>query len=575
MSYIVRQKARNGGTCIHLAENHHIPELQQARQTRKHVGVLDPETGELRLACGFPEPDATLLALLKKAGISYTGKRADPRGRKLLGGPRPGRLLAAEDGSVLVEEVGEVYVMELLARSSGLESALCEALGPEEGLAVLWTAMHQACTAEAQYLAAEWLEDRKLPQTVAEFDFSSVGLSHLSEALGRSPSCRHRFFQKWITACGKPEAIILDTTSMSTYSDNLDEAEWGHNRDGESLPQINFSLGIGAVSHLPLAYRLNFGSIPDVATLQATSEFLREYGLKRLTYSADKGFWSNDNVAAMIRDEIQFVMGVPQTSNQAKALVKKHRRKLDAHKRSLLYGGHVVRYAWDELTIELKRKDATGVKKKKDVAVVKAILFMEPERVADLTADFERRALEIEHLASKTTFEDLTHATGWLKENAKALAKYFSASEEAGVIRIMRKNNAIARRCNGTGVGIYATNRTDLTADDILAISRSRDAVEKVFDIIKNEDGQRRLRTGNGDRVEGRLFIAFVAATLRVLLENRMREADLIKTRSAVEMLALLRKIKRIRFASGSGRLLEIPKKTRDLLDAMKIPAPG
>lgn len=566
MSYIVRQKARNGRVCVHLAENHHIPELQQARQTRKHVGVLDPETGELRLASGLPEPNTTLLALLEKAGIKYSGRRADPRGRKPLAGPRPGRRLAAEDRASRVEEVGEAYVLGLLAQTSGLEDALCGALGQEDGLAVLWMAMHQACTAEPQYLAGEWLEDRRLPDAVADIDFSSVGLSRLSEALGRSQTCRHRFFQKWIAACGKPEAIILDTTSMSTYSDNLDEAEWGYNRAGESLPQVNFSLAIDAVGHLPLTYRVNFGSIPDVATLQATSEFLREYGLERITYSADKGFWSNANAAAMIGDGMQFVMGVPQTTNQAKALVKKHRRKLDAPKRSLLYGGHVVRHARDKWTVKMP---------KETVVVIDAVLFMEPGRVADLAADFERRTLELEHLASKSAFDDPLHAKAWLKENAKALASYFSISGKIGEVQIKRKNNAIARRCNGAGVSIYTTNRTSLTADAILGVVRSRDAVEKVFDLIKNEDGQRRLRTGNGDRVEGRLFLAFVAATLRILLENRMREADLIKTRSAAEVLALLRKIRRIRFASGTSFQLEIPKKTRDLLDMMKIPVPG
>ena len=566
MSYLVRQKGRNGRVYVHLAQNHHIPELQQARQTRRHVGVLDPETSELRLAARFPEPDKVLLSLLAKAGIAYTGRRAAPRGRSPAGPSLPGRRLAAEDGVSRVEEVGEAYVLGWLAQRAGLESALCAALGPEEGLAVLWTAMHQACTAEPQYLAGEWLEERHLPAAVTKFDFSSGGLSGLSEALGRSPSCRHRFFQKWIAACGQPEAIILDTTSLSTYADNLEQAEWGHNRDGENLPQVNFSLAIGAVSHLPQAYRVNFGSIPDVATLQATSEFLREYGLERITYSADKGFWSNANAAAMIRDQLQFVMGVPLVATQAKDLVQKHRRQLDAPKRSLLYGGHVVRHAWDKLKIKLQ--DQT-------TATVKAILFMEPERVANLTADFERRTIELERQAAQAGFTGPAAARAWLQENAKALAKYFSVAGQAGKVHVRRKHHAIAHRCNRAGVGIYATNRANLTADDILAIVRSRDAVEKVFDLLKNEDGQRRLRTGNADRVEGRLFLAFVAAILRVLLENRMREAQLIKTRSAAEVLALLRKIKRVRFASGHALLLEVPKRTRVLLEALDIPLPA
>jgi len=566
MSYIVRQKAANGRVCVHLAENHHIPELGQARQTRRHLGVLDLTSGELRLAAGLPEPDCALLALLTKAGVAYHGRRANPRGRL----PPPGAVrkprLEAEDRTCRIEEVGEAHVMGWLARESGLEAALCGALGEVDGLAVLWVATHQACTAEPQYLAAEWLDDRRLPAALAEFDFSSAGLSRLSEAIGRSPTCRSRFLRRWIKACGKPEAIILDTTSLSTYSDRLETAEWGYNRDGDNLPQVNFSLAVGAAGdHLPLAYRIHFGSIPDVATLEATTEFLREYGLERISYSTDKGFWSSANTAAMIGRGMKFVMGVPQTSTQANALVSKHRRKLDAPKRSLLYSGHVVRHARDKWTAALP--DGTE-------AVLDAFLFMEPRRVADRVADLERRTLELELLAAKNRFASPGAARRWLRENAKALAPCFGITSGEAGHRIVRKNNAIARKCNGAGVSLYATNRSGMDADAILSVVRGRDAVEKVFDVIKNEDGQNRLHTGNPDRVEGRLFLAFAAAILHILLENRMREAGLIKLRSVAEALALLRKIKRVHFESGNCRVLEIPKRTRKLLEALKIPPP-
>ena len=180
MSYIVKQKAENGRICVHLAENHYRSDLKQARQTRRHLGVLDKESGELRLASGLPEPDKILLALLAKAGVEYYGKQANARGRiPSEKKQRPNRL-AHEDGASRVEEVGEAYVLGMLARESGLESALCAALGERDGLALLWVAMHQACTAQPQYLVNEWLEERCLPETLKKFDFSSSGLSSFS-----------------------------------------------------------------------------------------------------------------------------------------------------------------------------------------------------------------------------------------------------------------------------------------------------------------------------------------------------------------------------------------------------------
>ena len=566
MAYIVRQKAANGRICVHLAENHHIPELRQARQTRRHLGVLDRESGELLLASGLPEPDAALLALLQKAGIAYKGRRANPRGRTPSATPASRPRLDAEDRACRVEEAGEAYALGALARESGLETARGDALGEADGLATVWLAMHQACTAEPQYLAGEWLDDRVLPAAVEGYDFSSPGLSHLSGAIGNSPTCRGRFLKRWIEACGRPETIILDTTSMSSYSDRLETAEWGYNRDGERLPQVNFSLAVDAVGHLPLAYRTNFGSIPDVATLEATSDFLEEYGLERISYCTDKGFWSTANAASMIARGMRFVMGVPMSSSQARTLVKKHRRKLDAPKRSLLYNGHVVRHSRDHWTADL----GAGRTERLD-----AYLFMEPVRVSDRVADFEQRLLELEHLAGRERFATQVEARQWIAENAKSLAPCLSTIRKADVFAVVRKGNAIARKCNTAGVSLYATNCAGLDADAVLSIVRGRDAVEKVFDVLKNEVGQGRLHSGDPDRVEGRLFIAFVAVILRTLLEKRMREAGLLKRYSVAEALALLRKIKRIHFESGRTRLLEIPKRTRKLLEAIRLPLPS
>jgi hypothetical protein len=51
-----------------------MSEIQQARQTRKHLGVLEPESGELRLAAGKPEPSRKLLALLSKVAVNILGQ---------------------------------------------------------------------------------------------------------------------------------------------------------------------------------------------------------------------------------------------------------------------------------------------------------------------------------------------------------------------------------------------------------------------------------------------------------------------------------------------------------------------
>jgi len=47
---------------------------------------------------------------------------------------------------------------------------------------------------------------------------------------------------------------VFDITSLSSYSKGLELLEWGYNRDGEHLRQINFAVVIGRPSGLPIGY---------------------------------------------------------------------------------------------------------------------------------------------------------------------------------------------------------------------------------------------------------------------------------------------------------------------------------
>ena len=80
------------------------------------------------------------------------------------------------------------------------------------------------------YLGGPWSEETGLGK-----GFSSSSTSRLCFKLGKDGGGRDKFFKAWIDACGRPRTLIHDTTSISTYSSNLEDAEWGYNRDGEKM----------------------------------------------------------------------------------------------------------------------------------------------------------------------------------------------------------------------------------------------------------------------------------------------------------------------------------------------------
>lgn len=88
----------------------------------------------------------------------------------------------------------------------------------------------------------------------------------------------------------------LDSTSISTCSDDLDYAEWGHNKDGDQLKQINVVMLVNQHTGCPLYYRYYAGATPDVSTV---NHLLKEYARmginRRAIIVADKGYGSVKN----------------------------------------------------------------------------------------------------------------------------------------------------------------------------------------------------------------------------------------------------------------------------------------
>ena len=447
-----------------------------------------------------------------------------------------------------------------LSESSGLSQVLFDAFGKETGEQLLAVAMHQASEGEAMYLANDWAEDvginTALPSSTLGRLMANTGMDHVGV---------DKFFQKWIVACGNPTVLIHDTTSISTYARMLDLAEWGYNRDGEELPQVNLALVVDRENRLPLWYRTIPGSIPDVATLKLTCKMLKDLGLNSFSFALDRGYFSNTNLTDMIIDGLEFTIGAPLSSNQAKEILKKNRRVLTAVKRSFLYGDTRLRHIECTFTVAGQGKKTIDLP---------AHLYFDPDRKEQTAKRIEMAVLELENKASKRSFANRFEAFAWIADNAGRLKKFLTVSCKNNNFQIVRKSNGMAKVMNDFGFTLIVTNNQAHCRDTTLSDYRCRDIAEKIFDIYKNGANAHRLRSGSNGCVNGRLFVSFLAVVLRALVESKLRNDDLMKNHSVTEALNLLGKIKRIKFPDGKTYQLEIPKKTRIIAEAIGMPIP-
>lgn len=557
MAYAVRQKIR-GKVYVYVAENVYRPELGQPRQERRYLGTLDAE-GLFTLGKNVPEPDAETLGLLKKAGIKYDPAMKRKRRRCSCGNAMvDGRCPLCSGAVSGVFRIGVPHVLGSLASDSGLERCLSSSFG-ERGRALLSLAMHRAGTGRPLYLAEPWLAGAG----IGGFDFSSGNLSRFIRETGADRTSRELFLSSWFEAQGRPSALVCDITSISTHSERLRLAEWGYNRDNERLPQVNMAL-VSSRSGTPLAYRMLPGSVPDVSALANTAEFLESIGIGKADYSLDKGFYSKSNVRKMAEKGMGFVIGVPFSNTKAQKLFSRHMNALKSGKRSFLWNGRVMRHVQDDWEVETLSGKTS----------VAAHLYYEPARAADMMAEFEKRILTLEKMSAEAELGTRREVREWLSEHARSDAALFRTVPNGMLFAVKRKPKAVASAMKFMGCTLVLCSNAGLDCEEVLSTYRSRDRGEKIFDVLKNEIGQDRLRTGGDAAAEGQVFLSILALALRASLESRMREGNLLQKHSADEVLAELDRICSVKLLTGKSLIQEITRKQRTFLDKLKVPLP-
>jgi len=558
MSYVQIQPAgkanAKGAKYVNLAWNEWDPKRKRSVQRRFHVG---------RMAAGGED------VLVNKRFTGSGDVRVPLEDIRARAGERSSfevwlRTLAGEgagpDGAARVDIAGDAWMIRHLVEASGLGEAFVGVFGPAEGGALAGLAAHQLATGHALCRAEAWLSQREFPESWRGALVSESAVHGFVARIGADVARREEFQERWAQRHKGGAATVFDTTSVSSHSPSLDLAEWGHNRDDESLPQVNFSIA-AAPDGMPLFYRVLPGGIPDARTLSTTLRIARDYGIERLSLSLDRGFYSAANLRDLLGMDCALVMGVPWSVARAQALFKRHRARLESPRHAFLCGGLPLRHVADLWP--------------QDEAVLAAHLFFDPGRHAETALRFEKHVFGLAEKAGRERFRDWREARAWIAENAGARASCLRVVADQGFPQVVPKPNRIAAATARAGYTLVITrgrDAADETAEAVLRDYRSRDMAGKLFDAFKTEHGQYRLRAAGDESVQGRFFLGFAALVLRAELEKRMRAAGLHKSTTDAAVLDEMGKAKTLVTRKGARILLEVSKKQRGLLAALKTP---
>jgi transposase len=304
----------------------------------------------------------------------------------------------------------------------GLSSVLKKAF-PEADKELLYLSMFQVLEGKPLYLFKPWAEAAYVEEPLA---LSSQRISRLAEELGRSEGRREMFLKSWIQSQGDLRAILFDITSLSSYSKFIEYLEWGYNRDGEKLPQINLGMIMGQPSHLPLAYRIYPGSIADVSTLKNIILLLGDWGVREFTFILDRGFYSASNLKEMDKEEIRFVLPLSFSTKISSQLISKHLRDLGSPQYGFYYQGRPMFYIKEETVIS-------------DVHVL-VHLYHDERRKADEIDHLMRRIVGLEAFVDKKEFWSREEVWEHL-EQARLFLTYLSLIIYSALSQIMKEQD--------------------------------------------------------------------------------------------------------------------------------------
>jgi len=543
MSSITRQRQ---GKYVYLDESESFwdRDKKKPRNRKTRIGKIDLLSGE-------PVYKKEYIDRLAAEGKDVGGMRLWERDKEVRGMVGAARVStdAAKQMLDSVKAFGAMYLLRGIAESTGLLSALREAL-PRLWERVFVLACYLICSDKPIMYCDDW--------AAAMYGANSAGMSsqRASDTFAAiSYADRNAFYKAWYRQIASREYAALDITSISSYSGGIDECEWGHNRDGEKLPQVNICMLFGEQTKLPVYQTVYSGSLGDVTTLEATSaEFDALTGGADLTYVMDKGFNSANNVRALIgggkRKEHNFLMAMPFTSNFTKELVDRERGRIDQLENVVLTSGSPIRgvhrlVAWP------------------DGPSLHTLLYFNPVKSIKDRNDLYDYVTRLKAAALADPFN---------KKLAREYRKYLivrRSKKASGGATVNFRKDAIDKELDTSGWFIIVSNCTD-DVREAYAVYRAKDVVEKSFWKYKNSLGLDRLRVHGSDRMHNKLLVSFIALVLVSHVYNVMKEKRLAERMTFDRLILTMSKL-RVATVNGTQVLSPVTKEQADILAAFGL----
>lgn len=535
MTVITQTDKRSGITYAYETEYYWDKTKKQSRSKRVCIGKVDPISGEIVPTRGRAKK-GEIKAL--KSSPSKTGPKPFTESKHLY--------------------YGATYLLETFSDSIGLTSDLKQCF-PDTYKKLLSIAFFLILEDNNPlYRFEKWNLTHKHPYGQ---DITSPRSSELFASITDDQVMK--FLRLQAKRRVEDEYWAYDSSSISSYSETLNQVQWGKNKEDDKLPQINLLLVFGETSGLPFYYRKLAGNIPDSKTVKHLLEDLDILGFGRTKFVMDRGFYSENNINGLYKAHVKFLVGVRLSLK----FIRKHLdevyddiRMFTNYDESVNTYGCTVSTEWDYTQERPYKGDVIRDKRRLYIHYYYSI-----DKGADDEQAFDKR---ITNLRSELLDGKL------VEEHKKAYEQFFEVKDTPIRGRqVYCKEDEIKTARRYFGYFALITNEK-MDAFTALHLYRMKDIVEKAFCNIKDRLNMRRLLARSEKNLDGKIFTEFVALILISHLDHKMKETNLYKSYTMQQLLDKLDVLECFEDENHKLRIGELLNKQTEIYETFGVALP-
>ena len=418
------------------------------------------------------------------------------------------------------KHVGMMDIIDFIGNVSGIDEDLYAITDRPTAEKILSLARYIVASDGATFPGIqEWMFTHPLPYAYPITEDVYLNLFH---DVGLDESLRQSYFQRRFARESDLALIIAYDSSTEISVSKNPEARLGMNKDDNGKTAVKILVLYSLKSRRPLAYAKQPANIPDVSSIENALSQLKALDVDRVSIVTDCGFTSDDNLAMILRSR-------NHSLTKVKISLKWVRPEIDAHLDELRSASSIMPCDYNTkgrtvpVTHEFTYHRLYGSKSKGlsagDEDTFKKRIYLH------IYYDTKRKEEDDRaFIADIMDIKELVENQSPLSASAiKKADRYLNTRVRGETVTVTLKNKEIDKACKYNGMfALVSDNIKD--ANTALELYRKREWIEDYFERFKQVADGDTSRTGHPDKLNGRMFVQFIAMSYIEELHERLRQ---------------------------------------------------